>query len=133
MRDFEEKTAVLVRSGVRQGVWTGKLKLAKPVDEAPALAILHRGRKLATADIAREDEDRRIWQVRFRIPDEAMTEGLETITITDEATGLALDHLSIAMGEVIEQNLVAEVSLLRAELDLLKRAFRRHCRDSDTP
>jgi hypothetical protein len=30
-------------------------------------------------------------------------------------------------GEVLSDDFRSEVSLLRAELDLLKRAFRRHC------
>ena len=47
--------------------------------------------------------------------------------IEDAATGDALAHETIFAGELVEDDIRAEVSLLRAELDLLKRAFRRHC------
>ena len=44
-------------------------------------------------------------------------------------TGDALAHETIIAGEVLDEDVRAEVMLLRAELDMLKRAFRRHCAD----
>ena len=41
--------------------------------------------------------------------------------------GTKLGHFSIIAGEALGEDLHAEVELLRAELDMLKRAFRRHC------
>jgi hypothetical protein len=42
-------------------------------------------------------------------------------------TGETLAHFTIITGVPMEDDLRAEVDLLRAELDMLKRAFRRHC------
>ena len=38
-----------------------------------------------------------------------------------------LGSFTLIAGEALGDDLRAEVSLLRAELDMLKRAFRRHC------
>ena len=42
-------------------------------------------------------------------------------------TGDTLDSISIITGEVLSDDIRAEMNLLRAELDMLKKAFRRHC------
>jgi hypothetical protein len=38
-----------------------------------------------------------------------------------------LAHFTIITGVAMEDDMRAEVDLLRQELDMLKRAFRRHC------
>jgi hypothetical protein len=67
------------------------------------------------------------WAVRVPIPAEALTEGVQTFVIRDVATEEKLTHFTIITGVAMEEDLRAEVDLLRAELDMLKRAFRRHC------
>ena len=47
--------------------------------------------------------------------------------IRNRGTGETLAHFTIITGVPMEDDLRAEVDLLRAELDMLKRAFRRHC------
>ncbi|MDA8740151.1 hypothetical protein N9M73_03340 [Rhodobacteraceae bacterium] len=41
-----------------------------------------------------------------------------------------LARFTLIGGDLVDQDLRAEIDLLRAELDLLKRAFRRHCADT---
>lgn len=65
--------------------------------------------------------------MRFRLPVERLSDGVQTFVIEDASTGDALAHETIFAGEVVDDDIRSEVSLLRAELDLLKRAFRRHC------
>jgi hypothetical protein len=52
---------------------------------------------------------------------------VQVFLINDAATGETLDSFTIITGEPLEDDIRAEVELLRAELDMLKRAFRRHC------
>jgi len=70
------------------------------------------------------------WFVRFRLPVERLSDGVQTFVIEDADTGDALAHETVIAGEVLDEDTRAEVALLRAELDLLKRAFRRHCSES---
>lgn len=44
--------------------------------------------------------------------------------------GQALGDFSIIAGDAAGEDIRAEMALLRAELDMLKRSFRRHCRET---
>jgi hypothetical protein len=44
--------------------------------------------------------------------------------------GMVLDQFTVIVGVPLEEDLRAEISLLRAELDLLKRSFQRHCTET---
>ena len=67
------------------------------------------------------------WSVRVPIPIELIGDGAQTFLIFDRDTGKTLDSFTIITGEPLSDDLQAEVDLLRAELDMLKKAFRRHC------
>ena len=42
-------------------------------------------------------------------------------------TDARLASFTVVMGQPLDEDIRAEMALLRAELDMLKRAFRRHC------
>jgi hypothetical protein len=65
--------------------------------------------------------------VRVPIPPQVLNEGVQTFLIRDRDNGETLAHFTIITGVAMEDDLRAEVDLLRSELDMLKRAFRRHC------
>jgi len=65
--------------------------------------------------------------VRLPIPAAILSEGVQTILFRDPASGETLARLTRVTGVPLEEDLRAELDLLRAELDMLKRAFRRHC------
>ena len=52
---------------------------------------------------------------------------VQTFLIRSKPTGETLAHFTVITGVAMEDDMRAEVDLLRAELDMLKRAFRRHC------
>ncbi len=52
---------------------------------------------------------------------------MQTFLITETASGVRLGSFAIVTGEPLEDDIRAELDLLRAELDMLKKAFRRHC------
>jgi len=51
----------------------------------------------------------------------------ENFIISDGKTGMTLNSFALLFGEVLAEDIRAEMGLLREELDLLKSAFRRHC------
>ncbi|AZQ68743.1 hypothetical protein EF888_17390 [Silicimonas algicola] len=119
----------LTRMRLAEGVWEGLLS-ARAATVTPRLRIRHRdelvGEPETVAAPAGEGGGPR-WLVRFRLPVDRLSDGVQTFVIEDAATGDALAHETVVAGEMLDDDLRAEVSLLRAELDLLKRAFRRHC------
>ena len=65
--------------------------------------------------------------LRVPIPAELLSDGVQTFLIRDTDSGETLESFSILAGEALADDIRAEVELLREELDMLKRAFRRHC------
>lgn len=119
MTDF-----TLTKTRIRAGVWEGVILGAT---EAPVLEVLHLEKPVAgvsvTAVPARPGE----WLVQVPIPAELLSEGVQTFLIRNAATRDKLQHFTVITGVAMEDDLRAEVDLLRSELDMLKRAFRRHC------
>ena len=67
------------------------------------------------------------WLVEVPVPIEAIGDGAHTFLIRDAASEALLESFTLIAGEVLGDDIRAELSLLRAELDMVKRAFRRHC------
>jgi hypothetical protein len=66
------------------------------------------------------------WFLRLPVPADRLDDGVQTFLLRDRDGGQTLGHFSIVAGLPLEADLRAEIDLLRAELDLLKRVFRRH-------
>jgi len=67
------------------------------------------------------------WFVRVPIPMDRVADGVQTFVITDVASDSVLNSFALFAGEALAEDMRAEMDLLRAELDMLKQAFRRHC------
>ena len=67
------------------------------------------------------------WLVQVPVPLEAVGDGVQTFLIVDATIDEVLESFTLISGEALGDDIRAEVELLRAELDMLKRAFRRHC------
>ena len=74
-----------------------------------------------------EPQKKRTWRVRAEIPPTAISDGVQTIIIHDTRSGETLASFALVAGTPLEDDLRADIALLRAELDLLNSAFRRHC------
>ncbi|MDD9923155.1 MAG: hypothetical protein OXQ92_12905 [Boseongicola sp.] len=121
----------LTRMRLAEGIWEGLLSSSR--EAPPSLLLRHLDEVVGTpeteaADASPEGEQR--WFVRFRIPVERLADGVQTFVIEDTGTGTALAEETIIAGDVLDEDVRAEVALLRAELDMLKRAFRRHCSET---
>ncbi len=114
----------LTKTRIRAGVWEGVLTGAAT---EPKLVVSHLEVPLADVTVTAIPDRPGEWHVRVPIPVALLSEGVQTFLIHDQATGGKLNHFTVIAGVTIEDDLRAEVDLLRAELDMLKRAFRRHC------
>ena len=118
----------LTRMRLAEGVWEGLLSAR--ASAAPRLLLRHRDELVGepeTVEAGEGPSGTGRWLVRFRLPVDRLSDGVQTFVIEDATTGDALAHETIFAGELVDDDIRAEVSLSRAELDMLTRAFRRHC------
>lgn len=106
------------------GVWTGILT-GHPGDDVPALTLSHKGEPLTGLTCARQDDG--TWRVDVNVPVDRIADGVQTFVVTDTGSGTTLASFALLAGEALSEDIRAEMDLLRDELDMLKRAFRRHC------
>ena len=76
------------------------------------------------------DGEEGTYRMRFPVPAGLLGDGMQTFLLVDAATGTTLDRLAILAGDALDEDLRAELDFMRAELALLKKAFRRHCAES---
>lgn len=107
---------------IRRGIWQGLLTGATSV---PQIEVLHLDKPVAQVTVSEvEGGD---WMLHVPIPADAIADGVQTFLIVDKADGQPIGDFTLIAGEALGDDIRAEVDLLRAELDMLKRAFRRHC------
>ena len=110
--------------GFRAGHWEGRLTGSR----SGQIQVLQDGDPLPDLEIRAESGGHRILSVP--IPSERLSEGTTTFVVRDADSGEDIGGFSITVGEADPTDTEAELRLLRAELDLLKQAFRRHIRES---
>ena len=115
-----ELTKTRIRAGVWEGILTG-------VAGAPKLEVLLLEQPVSGVTVAPADGKPGAWAVSVPIPAHALSEGVQTFLIREAGMTETLAHFTIVTGVAMEDDVRAEIDLLRAELDMLKRAFRRHC------
>lgn len=113
----------LTKTRLISGVWEGELTGVEGT-EAPTLSVSHLTEPVAGLEVM---QDNGRWFVRVPVPVECISDGVQTFLITDDASGDVLASFALLSGEALAEDIRAETELLRAELDMLKRAFRRHC------
>ena len=116
---MDSKRHSLTSARIVEGIWEG-------IYEGPAtpnLTVTHLEQNVPGVTV--EENGSGAWLVRVPIPSETLSEGVQTYLIQQD--GKTLGSFSVAAGAVLGEDLRAEISLLRAELDMLKAAFRRHC------
>lgn len=109
-----------------EGVWSGILKGPDLTKDTPNLRVTHNNVPVDGVTVQADSENEG-WRVTIPVPLAAISDGIQTVLISDAVTNVILGNFTLLSGEVFDDDLRTEVGLLRAELDLLKRAFRRHC------
>lgn len=117
----------LSKAAILQGVWTGELVAKADGNYWPELEVTHVDEPVPVVEVAQAAGRRDAWTIRIPIPAAALSEGIQTILTRAGRTGARLGCFAVLTDAPAEDDIRAEVDLLRAELDMLKRAFRRHC------
>lgn len=112
--------ADLIRSTIFEGIWEGHVQ---GFDEMPIIRVSFRGDDMPDVSIGAVEPG--LWSVQMPIPPHAICDGIQNFIVHTE-TGDEIGSFSIIAGEAVDHDLRTEIGLLRAELDLLKKAFRRH-------
>ncbi len=116
----------LTKTRLLEGIWEGALTSSGMAKGKPEIVVTHLGNQVEGVQIT-EDAPQKRWVLRIPIPSKAISDGVQTFLITEATGGELLDKISVIAGDVLADDILAELDLLRAELDMLKRAFRRHC------
>lgn len=115
-----ELTKTTMKMGVWQGIITGagtdEPKIEVTFRDAQVQGVTLAAHSLAGA-----------WMLSVPIPRDAIADGVQTLMIADATRSEQIGHITLLAGEALGDDIRAEMDLLRAELDMLKRAFRRHC------
>lgn len=122
-------TPTLLTSRIRAGVW--EALLSSPA-ATPKLCVTLLGADVPGLELRAMDGpggDGR-YALRLAIPSGVLSDGVQTFVVSDADTGDSVGHFTIICGASEDEDLRAEIDLIRAELDMLKRAFRRHCVDT---
>jgi len=110
-----------------EGVWEGVLTVSNSGGNyQPEIEVTHLGKPIEGV-LVNEDTAKGYWGVRVPVPATTLADGVQTFLITDRRSGAQLNSFTILAGAPLNDDIRAEMDLLRAELDMLKKAFRRHC------
>tara|TARA_R110000737_G_scaffold336500_2_gene356026 strand:+ start:294 stop:692 length:399 start_codon:yes stop_codon:yes gene_type:complete len=122
--------ATLTKTRLHAGKWEGLLVLPGAGPETDVVGteievLLHdapiRGVTVEALETPGE------YAIVIPIPAESIADGVQVFLIRHRPSNAVLNAFAILSGDVLGDTLHTEVLLLRAELDMLKRAFRRHC------
>ncbi|MEE9426752.1 MAG: hypothetical protein V3V25_01270 [Paracoccaceae bacterium] len=116
-----EATKTRFFAGSWEGVITGTEN-----GNTPAIEVSHLG-KAVEFSIINQENNPEIWVLKIPVPPELLSDGVQVFLINNKDNGKKLTSFTIVTGEPLDDDIRAESELLRAELDMLKRAFRRHC------
>lgn len=108
------------------GIWEGRITNAPDTGARPDIQVRYLD-QLVDGVTLKEGSTGSEWDLYVPVPSHAVADGVHSFVIYDGATDRKLDDFILIAGEATANDLRAEVELLRAELDMLKRAFRRHC------
>ncbi|MEL7256023.1 MAG: hypothetical protein AAGL23_17740 [Pseudomonadota bacterium] len=116
----------LTKTRLIEGVWEGALYRDKSGGSVPKIEVTWAMEQVEGVTVDPLDNGTG-WALRVPVPARAITDGVQTFLINDAEGGTVLGQFCIVAGEELSYDIRAEVTLLREELDMLKRAFRRHC------
>ena len=116
----------LTKTRLFEGVWEGVLTRDGDGNYQPEIEVTHLQEVVPDVEVIEKPEED-LWVVRVPIPVEMIADGVQTFLIRDRKTGETLSSFALMSGDALSYDIRAEVTLLREELDMLKRAFRQHC------
>lgn len=116
----------VTKTRFRNGRWEGLVQSRAAASTAPDIKVLYLDRPVDGVSLSATDTAD-TWDLIIPVPPAAVADGVHSFVITGAGQDEALAHFTLIGGDIAAEDLRTEVDLLRAELDMLKRAFRRHC------
>ncbi|MEB8387556.1 hypothetical protein OO012_09975 [Rhodobacteraceae bacterium KMM 6894] len=116
----------LTKTRLFEGVWEGQLTYEGEGNFQPDIEVTHLEKAIGDVQVL-EGSSATQWVLRVPIPASVIADGVQTFLIRDKRADVTLDSFTLMSGDALGYDIRAEMSLLREELDMLKRAFRRHC------
>lgn len=113
----------LVQTRIAGGVWHGILSAR---GNPPVIDLVGAGEVLCRARLTPAGKGQ--WAVAADIPPNRLRDGVQTFVLVRADTGARLCAFSLVAGLPVGDDIRAEIDLLRAEVELLKRALRRALR-----
>lgn len=120
----------LTKKKIIGGTYEGVLAASVKGQPTPTLEMIHQGNVVGEVTVVPVSKNGDSWQVRADIPMEFLVDGVQTFLFVFMGKSDVLDRFSLITGDPVEDDIRGEIDLLRAELDMLKRAFRRHCTET---
>ena len=106
------------------GLWQGNI-----VDISADTTFIVTVHDRRIEEITAENIDANTMRLSVPIPPDILSEGVNTFFLSDH-NDESIGNFTIIAGDLAGDDIRSEVELLRAELDLLKKAFRRHLRET---
>lgn len=116
----------LTKTRFVEGIWEGLLVAVTADAPPPEISVTLQDAPVRGVTVTQTANPAR-WAVEVPVPVQAVGDGVQTFLILDGHSGETLERFTLIAGEAAGDDIRAEMALLRAELDMLKRAFRRHC------
>jgi len=120
----------LKRHRIRHGRYEGLLTTRARLKAPPVVEMRFLDGSVTDVPLSPIEGKPQSWDVRVTIPPHSVNDGVLTYHLCDSDDGEILDSFAIVCGEPLEDDLRAEIHMLRAELDMLKRSFRKHVLES---
>lgn len=116
----------LTKTRLASGIWEGVISYSGEGNFQPSVTVTHLETPIHGVSVT-EDRDAGHWLVRIEIPVDTISDGVQTFLILDDRDASVLGSFALLAGDGMAEDIRSEMDLLRAELDMLKKAFRRHC------
>lgn len=120
--DGETLTRVRLQGGRYEGLLTAP--------EGAGIEAVFEGRVIAAASVGPDADRRDGWRVAVDLPAEVIGDGVQVIALRSTLSGAVLDRVTLMSGAPLDEDIRAELALVRDELEMLKKAFRRHCAET---
>lgn len=115
-------TEILTPIRLRAGRYEGRLS-AQGCD---GIEAVHLGRVIAAAHVDHDPAAPGEFRVAVDIPASILADGVQVIALKSVSSGQVLDRITVLAGAPLDEDIRAELALLRDEVEMLKTAFRRH-------
>ncbi len=109
--------------GLQDGIW--RARISGKGAELDRFAVTYLGDPVADVAIV-PDIRKGMSQLAVPVPMSAISEGVHTFLVHDTRSGKRLASFTLMAGDLLDADVRAEIDVLRSELEVLKRALRRH-------